>query len=113
MMLMGGFFSVMEGLVAIFKDDYYLVAKSGLAVNIDYTAWGWTHLIAGCIIVAAGFGLFTGKTWARVVGVVLAVVSALVNFAFIAAFPVWGVVVIAIDVFVIFALTVHGRQMQD
>jgi hypothetical protein len=113
MMVMVGTFHMIEGLIALFKDEYYLVAKSGLTVEVDYTAWGWTHLIAGAIVFAAGLGLFAGQMWARVVGVILAVVSALLNFAFIAAYPFWSSIVIAMDVFVIYALTVHGREMKS
>jgi hypothetical protein len=69
-------------------------------------------MIAGAVVFAAGLGLFAGQMWARVVGVVLAVASALLNFAFIAAYPFWSTIVIAMDVFVIYALTVHGREMK-
>jgi hypothetical protein len=113
MMVMVGTFHMIEGLIALFKDEYYLVAKSGLTVEVDYTAWGWTHLIAGAIVFAAGLGLFAGQMWARVVGVILAVVSALLNFAFIAAYPFWSSIVIAMDVLVIYALTAHGREMKS
>lgn len=113
MMVMIGTFHMIQGLIALFKDEYYLVGKSGLTVEVDYTAWGWTHLIAGAIVFAAGLGLFAGQMWARVVGVVLAVVSAVLNFAFIAAYPFWSSIVIALDVFVIYALTAHGREMKS
>ena len=76
--------------MAIFDDGYYLVGKNGLTVHVDYTAWGWTHLVAGLVVAAAGFALFTGKMWARVVGVVFAMVSLLLDFAFIAAYPFWS-----------------------
>jgi hypothetical protein len=112
MMVLVGTFHVIQGLVALFDDEYYLVGKNGLTVHVDYTAWGWTHLIAGIVIIAAGYGLFSGKTWARVVGVGLALVSAIVNFAFVAAYPFWSITVIALDVFIIYALTAHGREMK-
>ena len=113
MMVMVGIFHAIQGLVAVFQDDYYLVAKSGLTVHLDYTAWGWTHLILGVVVAAAGVALFSGKMWARVVGVIVAGLSLLVNFAFIAAYPFWSVIVIAMDIFVILALTVHGREMKE
>jgi hypothetical protein len=113
MMVMIGALHAIQGLVAIFQDDYYLVAKSGLTVHMDYTQWGWTHLILGLIVAAAGLGLFAGRMWARVVGVVVAMVSLIVNFAFIAAYPFWSTIVIAMDIFVILALTVHGREIKD
>jgi hypothetical protein len=112
MMIIGGL-HVVQGLVAVFNDEYYLVGKNGLTVHLDYTQWGWTQIIAGLVVIGAGLGVFAGKMWARVVGVVLASLSILVNFAFIAAYPFWSVIVIAMDVFVIMALTVHGREMKD
>jgi hypothetical protein len=113
MMLLMGTFHLVQGLVAIFKDDYYVVGKSGLVVQLDYTAWGWTHVIFGAIVIAAGIGLFTGQFWARLVGIALAGISALLNFVFIAAYPFWSMIIIAVDVFVILALTVHGREMKQ
>jgi hypothetical protein len=112
MMMLIGTFHVIQGLVALFDDGYYLVAQNGLVVSVDYTAWGWTHLIAGVVVLAAGLGLFSGRAWARVLGVILASISAILNFAFIAAFPVWSLTVIALDVFVIYALTAHGAEMK-
>jgi len=113
MMLMLGSFHAVAGLVALFKDQYFLVGKSGLVVNVDYTTWGWTHIIAGLIVIAAGLGALAGQMWARVVGVILACVSILLNFAFLPSYPFWSAIVIAMDVFVIMALTVHGKEMKD
>src|SRR5689334_10546024 len=113
LMIMIGILHAIEGFVALFKDAYYLVTKSGLAVSVDYTAWGWTHLILGLLLAGTGFALFTGRMWARVVGVVVACLSILANFAFASAYPWWAVTVIAVDILVIYALTVHGREMRD
>jgi hypothetical protein len=111
MMMMGGF-QIIEGLVAIFRDDYYLVTRNGLVINMDYTVWGWTHLIIGVVAVAAGFGVLAGQMWARVVGIIVAVVSALVNIAFLPAYPIWSTIVIATDVVVIYALSMHGSEVK-
>jgi hypothetical protein len=113
MLILLGFFQAIEGLVAIFDEGYYLVGPEGLVVNVDYTAWGWVHLIIGVIAVATGFGLIAGNTAARVVGIVLAIVSAVLNLAFLAAYPVWSTIVIAVDVIVIYAIVVHGRELQN
>jgi hypothetical protein len=112
MMVLVGFFGAIEGLVGIFKDEYFLVTKNDLLVSVDYTAWGWTHLILGVVIVAAGFGVIAGQLWARFVGIVLAMISATINIAFLSAYPVWSTIVIAMDVLVIWALAVHGREMK-
>jgi hypothetical protein len=113
MMIMLGAFQVIEGLVALFDQGYYLVAPSGLVLSVDYNTWGWTHLIIGVLAVATGIGLIAGNVLARVVGVILAVLSAILNLVFIAAYPVWSTVVIAIDVIVIYAIVVHGRELKD
>ncbi len=111
-MIMLGAFQIIEGLVAVFKDGYYLVGQSHLLVQVDYTAWGWTHFGIGCAVAIIGVGVMTGAMWARVAGIAVAVISAIVNLAFIAAYPVWGVIIIALDVLVIYALAVHGREMK-
>ncbi|MFN2497254.1 MAG: hypothetical protein ABR608_15340 [Pseudonocardiaceae bacterium] len=112
-MILGGTFQAIAGLVAIFNEAYYLVPSSDLVVSVDYTGWGWAHLITGILVVAAGFGVLTGQTWARIVGVILAGISAILNIAFLAAYPLWSLIVIALDVVVIYALSVHGREMQN
>jgi hypothetical protein len=112
MMLMMGTFHAIAGLVAIFRDEYYLVSKNGLVVHVDYTAWGWTYLIGGIIMVAAGAALFAGQMWARIVAVALALLSAVVNMAFFSAYPWWSAIMITLDVLVIWAVTVHGSEMK-
>lgn len=113
MMVMLGTFHIVDGLVALFNDEYFLVTRSGLAVTADFTTWGWVHLIGGVVIVAAGVGVFTGQAWARVVGVMVAMVSAIINLGFLSAYPVWSTIMIVIDVLVIWALTVHGGELRE
>jgi hypothetical protein len=113
MMMMLGSFHIIEGLVALFQDEYFLVGKSGLTVHVDYTTWGWIHIMGGVVVIAAGVGLLSGKTWARTVAVAVAAVSALVNIAFLSAYPVWSTIMIAFDVLVIWAVTVHGSELKE
>ena len=112
MLILVGIFHVIQGLVALINDDYYLVTKNGLVLNLDFTSWGWTHLVLGILIGLVGVGLLTGNSAARVAGVVLAVLSAVVNLVFIAAYPAWSVIIIALDVIVIYSIVVHGRELQ-
>jgi hypothetical protein len=112
-MIMMGIFHAIAGLVGIFQEEYFLVPRSDLVVHVDYTAWGWTYLIGGIIIGLAGVGLLAGQMWARVVGVILAVLSAVLNLAFFAAYPWWSAIMIALDVLVIWALTVHGSEIKN
>jgi hypothetical protein len=113
MLVLMGAFQAIQGLVALFDDGFYLVRPNGLVVDVDYNSWGWTHLIIGVIGIVTGVGLFAGNMAARVVGVGVAFLSALVNLAFISAYPVWSVIVIALDVIVIYAIIVHGRELKD
>ena len=112
MLLMLGALQAMEGLVAIFQDDYYLVTRNGMIVSLDYTAWGWTHLILGVLVALAGVALFSGRMWGRVVGVALALLSILTNFAFMPAYPLWAINLIIVDIFVIYAIVIHGPEMR-
>jgi hypothetical protein len=111
MMFMLGSFQIVQGIVAIFDDGYYAVTSKGLLVNVDYTAWGWVHLVLGLLVIGAAAGLLAGNMAARIVAVLLAGISAIVNLAFIEAYPIWGVIIIAVDVMVIYAVTVHGREL--
>ena len=108
-----GVFEAIEGLVAIFKDQYYLVPSTGLVVSVDYTVWGWVHLLLGLAAVAAGIALLQGRTWGRILVIGLAGLSAIVNLGFLSAYPVWSTIVIAFDVIVIFALTVHWKDVRS
>ena len=119
MMIMIGFFHAIAGLSAIFEDEFLAVVPavgteaSGDAyfLQFDATTWGWIHLILGIVVLLAGFGLFTGAVWARTVGVIVAVISAIVGFAWMPWYPGWGIVFIAISIAVIWSLTAHGRDV--
>ncbi len=108
MMLIGSF-QVIAGLAAIFEDEFFVVGPN-YVYDVDVTAWGWIHLILGVIIFAAGAGALSGATWARVVGITLAFISAVANFFFIPYYPVWSIVIIALNIAVIWALSVYGRR---
>ena len=111
MMFVGGGFQAIAGLAAIFENEFYTVTPN-YVLEFDVTAWGWIHLLLGLIVVFAGYGLLSGQTWARVVGIILASVSALVNFAFIPYYPFWSLTIIALDVFVIWALATQARAFR-
>ena len=112
MMIMIGVFHVVAGIVAIVNDEFYAVTKE-YVFQFDASSWGWIHLILGIVILLAGFGLFSGAVWARTVGVIMALISALVGFAWLPWYPIWGIVIIAIAVAVIWALTAHGRDISE
>jgi hypothetical protein len=103
MMLLIGAFHIIEGLVAVIDDDFFVVGQH-YTYNLDTTGWGWIHIIIGVIVLLVGLAVLAGQRWALVVGIVLAILSAVANFFFIPYYPVWSIVLIAIDVFVVWAL---------
>ena len=109
-LIIGGVCHAMQGVVGIATNEFY-VATQRWIFQFDVTTWGWIHVLVGLIAVAAGVGLFSGAVWARTVAVAVAAVSILVNFVWLPYYPVWAVLIIAFDVFVIWALTAHGRDV--
>jgi len=103
MLMISGTWNFLEGLGALIKGSFYLVLPN-YAFNVSVTGWGWWHLIMGVIVFIAGACLVMDMLWARIAGVVVAALSTVVNFLYIPYQPVWSVVVIALDVFVIWAL---------
>ncbi len=107
-----GIFQAFAGLVGILEDEILVVTPDYL-VQLDATTWGWVHMIIGLIVVAAGFGIFSGNVLARTVGVFAAVGSMISMFFWLPWYPVWAIIVIAMDIAIIWALTVHGRVLAD
>jgi hypothetical protein len=107
-LIMTGAFQAIAGLAAIFDDQFYVVTRN-YVFDLDVTAWGWIHLLLGIVLIFAGWGIFSGATWARATGMLLATLSAIANFFFIPYYPVWAIVMIALDVAVIYALSVWDR----
>jgi hypothetical protein len=102
--IIAGAFDIFGGIAAIARNAYYVISPQ-YVYRFDVTAWGWTHLIFGAILVLAGSALLAGRTWARVLAVVLAALNAIENFLFLPYSPVWSVLIIALDIAVIWALT--------
>jgi hypothetical protein len=109
LMILIGIFHAIAGLAAIFEDQFYVLGPN-YAYDVDVTAWGWIHLILGLIVVGAGYGVFSGALWARTVGITLALISAVANFFFIPYYPIWSIIIIAIDILIIWALSVYGPR---
>ena len=109
MLIMVGCFQALQGLIAILENEFY-VATRNYVFQFDATTWGWIHLIFGVIMAFAGWGLFSGRTWARVVAITVAVLSAIANFLWVPWYPFWALTIITLDVFVIWALVAHGGR---
>jgi hypothetical protein len=98
-----GAFQALQGIAAIADDDLY-VRGINYVYKFDLTAWGWIHLIIGLIAVVAGVGILAQQAWANAVGLVIAFLSALSSFAFLPYYPFWSIVILAFDIFVVWAL---------
>jgi hypothetical protein len=108
-LIMIGIFHAIDGLAAIVNNNFY-APIGDYVFKFDVTAWGWIHLIGGIIILLAGFSLYGGAIWARTVGVIVALISAIASFASLPYYPIWSIIIIILDVCVIWALTMHGRD---
>jgi hypothetical protein len=107
MLLLIGIFQAIAGLSAIFDDQFYVVGAN-YAFDLDVTAWGWVHLIIGLLLITAGWGLFSRSTWGAAMAIFVASLSAVANFFFIPYYPFWAILIIALDVWVIWAVTRPG-----
>lgn len=107
-----GFFQLVMGLAALVNDEFYVGLQGSLLI-LDFTTWGWVHLGLGLLILIAGMSLFTGSLWARVVAILLAGLNLVTQFTFLDVYPVWSIVLMVIDVLIIYALTVHGGEMES
>jgi hypothetical protein len=110
MMMIGGGFAVLQGLALVVNSNRFPIEDSILSQNAN--TWGWAHIVIGAVVLFSGLAVFSGNVLARSVGVIAAGVSALGAFATIQFQPFWNLLIIFVDVCVIWALTVHGRDVQ-
>lgn len=107
-----GLFNIVAGLAAAFSPNNVLSwTNDGVAV-VDVSTWGWVHMILGVLLVAAGFALFSGAAWARLVAIVLVVLNLIAQFVSLQVTPFWSLVIIVVDLVILWALTVHGNEVE-
>jgi len=111
MLLVTGAFNFIEGLIALFNDERVVVLPNRF-VFLDLTSWGWTLLLFGAAMIAVGAGLLATQTWARVVAIIVVAVHALFQVFTLGAYPVWSLLMLALDTFVIFALTARWSSVR-
>lgn len=107
-MITAGVYHALAGVAAIVRDEVY-VSTPNYVFEFDLTAWGWIHLLLGLLVAVAGFSVMTGQAWARAVGITLVALSLIANFLFIPYYPIWSLVIIALDVAIIWALAGYRR----
>ena len=112
-LIISGIFSGIQGLVALIGPNTYYVVSGGDLFLFDVAGWGWWNLILGVALLLTGLALFTGALWARVVAVVIAVLSAVVQLLLVPAQPWWSFIVIAMDVLIIYAVVAHGEELRN
>jgi hypothetical protein len=108
-MIIGGAFQALEGLSGIVHDKYLVVAPSTIYA-FDLTVWGVIHLLVGLALLAIGIALLRGQTWGRFAGIIVAAISAILNFVWLPYSPLWAIIVIVVDVLIIWALASYLRQ---
>jgi hypothetical protein len=108
-MIVGGAFQALEGLAGIVHDEWLVVAPASIYA-FDLTVWGVIHLLLGLALVVIGVFLLRGQTWARVAGIIVAMVSAIMNFVWLPYSPWWAIMVIVVDFLIIWALAAYLRQ---
>jgi hypothetical protein len=109
LMMIGGLFDFFEGLAALLRGNFF-VALPNYAFSVSITGWGWLHLVTGIVVFVTGAALLTDHLWARIVGVAVAGLSAVMNFVMMPYYPVWAFVVIALDILIIVALCAPRRH---
>lgn len=113
MLLLMGTFSSIAGLVALFKDTVVYNSASNVTWILDYTQWGWVHIVVGLLAILAASSLLAGHMYGRITAVVVAFLSAVVNMAFIPIYPLWSIVLVTINVLVMYAVIVHGGDLRE
>jgi len=99
-----GLVNVFEGFVALIKDERLVIAPDKLIV-VDVTGWGWFLLISGLVLLAVGCGLLAAQTWARITAIIVVGLHVVLQIVSIGAYPVWSLLMIALDTAVLYALT--------
>jgi hypothetical protein len=110
MLLLAGLLQIIVGLVALFNDTFYVVGQE-YVFQFDLTSWGWIHLITGAVLVLVGVFVLKGALWASIAGIVIAGLSAIANFMWIPYYPVWSLLIIAVDILIIWALASHRNAI--
>jgi hypothetical protein len=109
LMMLAGACGVLTGIAAIVHDEVF-VRTPQYTYALDLTAWGWTHLVLAVLLGLAGAGVLWGATWARAVGITVAGLNIVAHFAFLPYFPIWGLMLIALNAIVIWALASYRGE---
>jgi hypothetical protein len=109
MLIVVAVFQMIAGFVAIFSSDLYIASANHLLV-LDYTQWGWVHVLIGAVLLLSAASLMAGRTWGRIVAIIVATMSAIANFGFIWAYPLWSILMIVMDITIIYSVAMYGGR---
>ncbi|GEA84577.1 MAG: hypothetical protein NVV70_15750 [Cellulomonas sp.] len=108
-----GLFNLITGLIAVFDEDKLLAwSPANGAYVLDISTWGWVHLFLGILLTFTGFALFAAAGWARVVAIVAMLAAIVWNFFWLPVTPWWSLAIIVLGALVLWALTVHGDEVE-
>jgi hypothetical protein len=110
MLIIGGI-DFFQGLIAVAKDNYFVVTPSGFLV-VNLTTWGWVMMIWGVLLVLAGLGLLGGQGWARWFTIFVVGLNFFAQLGFLgnSNYPLWSLTALALNVVVLYALTARWEE---
>jgi hypothetical protein len=112
LLLIAGIFDLIFGLAAVIGPNTTVVVTETGLFAVDVAAWGWWHIIAGIALIVLSFFLYRGATWARVIAIIVVIINAVGQLTLLSVQPWWSLTILAVDVLIIYALTVHGRELK-
>lgn len=107
-----GIFHIIAGFVALFQPDVYTLTANGVWM-LDYTQWGWIHIIGGLLAFTAAGSLVQGNMYGRIIAVIVAMASVVVNMAFVPVYPIWSIMMATVGVLIIWAVMIHGKELKE
>ena len=110
MLMIAGSFHFIAGLVGLVDDEFYVVGQKWV-FEFDTTTWGWIHLLGGLVLFISGILIGMGNLFGRTIGIIVAGLSAVVNFMWLPYYPIWSALLIGLNVAIIWACSVHGRDV--
>ena len=103
LLFVAGLVAVFQGISALANDDLFVIGTE-YVYKFDLTTWGWIHLIIGILAILVAGGLAVGADWARISAIIIASISIIAQFLWLPYYPLWAILIIALDLVVIWAV---------
>ena len=111
LLLFTGLFHVIEGIADLARQAVF-VHSSGDVWVFNYHKWGWINIIGGILLVSAATSLLSGGAWGRIFASFVVVLSMLASVTQIPIYPIWAIIILVVDGFILYAITVHGKDVK-